>query len=91
MMNSVEIMSAKEARELLNNNGIEFLKKYSKTINGAIKRSASSGHRSMKICFFENIPNSVLNNLKEIGYECYITTQYNERHKQDIYALHMDW
>ena len=86
-MNSVEIMSAKEARELLNNNEIEFLKKYSKTINGAIKRSASSGHRSMKICFFENIPNSVLNNL----YECYITTQYNERHKQNIYALHMDW
>lgn len=90
-MNSVEIMSAKEARELLNNNGIEFLKKYSKAINGAIKRYASSGHRSMKICFLENIPNSVLNNLKEIGYECYITTQYNERHKQDIYALHMDW
>ena len=52
-MNSVEIMTAKEARELLNNNGIEFLKKYSKTINGAIKRSASSGHRSMKICFLE--------------------------------------
>lgn len=73
-MNSVEIMSAKEARELLNNNGIEFLKKYSKAINGAIKRSASSGHRSMKICFLENIPNSVLNNLKEIEYECYITT-----------------
>lgn len=45
-MNSVEIMSAKEARELLNNNGIEFLKKYSKAINGAIKKSASSGHRS---------------------------------------------
>ena len=59
-MNSVEIMTAKEARELLNNNGIEF-------------------------------SNSVLNNLKEIGYECYITIQYNERHKQDIYALHMDW
>ena len=91
MMNSVEIMSAKEARELLNNNEIEFLKKYSKTINGAIKRFASSGHRSMKIYFLENIPNSVLNNLKEIGYECYITTQYNERHKQDIYVLHMDW
>lgn len=42
-MNSVEIMSAKEARELLNNNGIEFLKKYSKSINQAIKRYASLG------------------------------------------------
>ena len=39
-MNSVEIMSAKEARELSNNNGIEFLKKYSKSINNAIKRRA---------------------------------------------------
>lgn len=90
-MNSVEIMTAKEARELLNNNGIEFLKKYSKSINNAIKRRALLGHRSMIVCFFENIPNSALNNLKEIGYECYITTQYNEIRKQDIYVLHMDW
>lgn len=90
-MNSVEIMSAKEARELLNNNGIEFLKKYSKTINWAIKRFASLGYRSMELHFFENIPNSTLNNLKEIGYECYITTQYNEIRKQDIYVLHMNW
>ena len=90
-MNSVEIMSAKEARELLNNNGIEFLKKYSKSINQVIKRYASLGYRSMELCFFENIPNSALNNLKEIGYECYITTQFNEIRKQDIYVLHMDW
>jgi hypothetical protein len=90
-MNSVEIMTAKEARELLNNNGIEFLKKYSKSINQAIKRYASLGYRSMELRFFENIPNSVLNNLKEIGYECYITTRYNEIRKQDIYVLHMDW
>lgn len=90
-MNSVEIMTAKEARELLNNNGIDFLKKYSKSINQAIKRYASLGYRSMELRFFENIPNSALNNLKEIGYECYITTQYNEIRKQDIYVLHMDW
>lgn len=36
-MNSVEIMSAKEARELLNNNGIEFLKNIVKLLTWKLK------------------------------------------------------
>lgn len=36
-MNSVEIMTAKEARELLNNNGIEFLKNIVKLLTGQLK------------------------------------------------------
>lgn len=90
-MNSVEIMSAKEARELSNNNEIEFLKKYSKSINNAIKRHALLGCRSVDICFFENISDSALSKLKEIGYKYYVTIKYDKIHERSMYTLHISW